>query len=229
MNVPEGEARSESACNDAAAYVLGALSCAERQAFEAHLDTCEECRRTLTDFAGLPGLLSRVSVEDLRDPEPVPATLLPRLLAEVRGRSRRRGRALLASAAAVLVLAAGGAFALTQRDQAAPVVGTAMTALAYAPISATAALSAESHGTRIDVVCRYDWNTPAGRTSYQLVVNGRDGSRHEVATWQVGPDGVSRIVGSVDLARDDISTVEVRSATGRPVLRLAVAGAQNTR
>ena len=40
--------------HDAAAYVLGALSVAERLDFERHLDTCDECSRSVRSFAGLP-------------------------------------------------------------------------------------------------------------------------------------------------------------------------------
>ncbi|WP_345711797.1 anti-sigma factor family protein, partial [Kineococcus glutinatus] len=41
-------------------YVLGALSSAERIAFEEHLPGCARCRAALEELAGLPGLLSRV-------------------------------------------------------------------------------------------------------------------------------------------------------------------------
>ncbi|MGH3712979.1 MAG: anti-sigma factor family protein, partial [Micromonosporaceae bacterium] len=46
--------------HDDAAYVLGALSPAERDAYEQHLRTCPECRREVTALAGLPGLLRRL-------------------------------------------------------------------------------------------------------------------------------------------------------------------------
>lgn len=214
---PRNSPRNDAACGSAAAYVLGALSCNDRQEFETHLTSCEECRRTLTELAGLPGLLSRVSPDDLHDLEPVPETLLPRLLAEIRGRSRRRRLVLLAAAAVVVAVLAVGTITLGPHHE---VPGTAMTALAYAPIKATAALHDESHGTRIDVVCQYAGSVPAGLPAYELVVIGRNGQDHRVATWRVGPDGISRVVGSVDLARNDIATVEVRTATGTPVLRL---------
>ena len=42
-------------------YVLGALSPAERRAFEAHLSRCHPCRDDLASLAGLPGLLARLT------------------------------------------------------------------------------------------------------------------------------------------------------------------------
>ncbi|WP_110589603.1 zf-HC2 domain-containing protein [Microbacterium suaedae] len=46
-----------------AAYVLGALSPADRARFEEHLEECGPCRASLTELAPLPGLLSRVPRE----------------------------------------------------------------------------------------------------------------------------------------------------------------------
>lgn len=208
---------STESCGSAAAYVLGALASNERQDFEAHLPTCAECRRTVAELAGLPGLLARVSPDDLRDPTPVPVTLLPRLLAEVRRHSRRRRAVLLAAAAAVLAVLTASTLALGQRHDPA---GTAMTALVSAPISATATLHDEPHGTRIDVLCQYAGGAYADLPAYALVVIGHDGIQHRVASWRVGPDGSARVAGSVDLARKDIATVEIRTASGTPVLRL---------
>ena len=44
-----------------AAYVLGALSSADRREFEDHLATCPPCRDALAELAGMPGLLGAVS------------------------------------------------------------------------------------------------------------------------------------------------------------------------
>lgn len=44
-----------------AAYVLGALSVAERAEYEAHLTVCERCRAGVSELAGLPGLLGQLS------------------------------------------------------------------------------------------------------------------------------------------------------------------------
>ena len=79
-----------------AAYVLGSLSPADRMEFERHLPGCERCRRSVTELAGLPGLLGRVPREQVEAPlpfEPLPATVLPALVAAVRREQRRKARA----------------------------------------------------------------------------------------------------------------------------------------
>ena len=91
------------------AYVLGALSPAERQDFEQHLATCEDCARSVRELAGLPGLLVARRPGRARDPRRpssrCPTTLLPSLVREVRRtRERRRFTTVgLAAAAAVAV------------------------------------------------------------------------------------------------------------------------------
>jgi hypothetical protein len=46
------------------AYVLGALEREERAGLEAHLETCEICREELDRLAPLPGLLSRLTLDE---------------------------------------------------------------------------------------------------------------------------------------------------------------------
>lgn len=46
-----------------AAYVLGALSPADRRAFEEHLRDCERCGAAVGELAGMPGLLGSVPRE----------------------------------------------------------------------------------------------------------------------------------------------------------------------
>ncbi|MEO5919529.1 MAG: zf-HC2 domain-containing protein, partial [Pseudolysinimonas sp.] len=102
-----------------AAYVLGALSPAERREFEDHLDECDKCRTAVADLSALPGLLGRI--DDARafalledpgaDTQPgAPADLVARIQSrERRNRIRRRigtvaGLAAAAAIAAVLAL-----------------------------------------------------------------------------------------------------------------------------
>ncbi len=62
-----------------AAYVLGALSPAERLEFEHHLAGCEECARAVREVAGLPGLLAGVEpavLEHAPEDDPLPDSLL---------------------------------------------------------------------------------------------------------------------------------------------------------
>ena len=56
-----------------AAYVLGALSPMERRQFEEHLALCADCRAAVAELAGIPGLLSQVSAEDVVGNTPLEA------------------------------------------------------------------------------------------------------------------------------------------------------------
>lgn len=212
-------------CGSAAAYVLGALPGAERRRFEDHLAGCATCRDTVAGLAGMPGLLARVSPDDLTGTgpsSPVPPTLLPRLLREVRRGTRVRRLVGIGVAAAAILAAVLAGLALGA-GRGAPGIppGTAMTRLVSAPIAATVALTPDGHGTRLDMTCRYAGAAYADLPAYDLVVTGRDGHSQDVAQWRVGPDGSTRVVASVDMAADRIGTVEVRTASGLPVLRLA--------
>jgi anti-sigma-K factor RskA len=91
----------------AAAYALGSLPGPEREAFEAHLVGCEECRAELRSFGEVAGLLA------LAAPAAVPPdSLRERVLAEARRvrpiASPRRGPtwSWLAAAAAVVIAVA---------------------------------------------------------------------------------------------------------------------------
>ena len=55
-----------------AAYVLGSLSSNERREYEAHLETCPRCRAAVAELSGMPALLAKLDLEDVRalDEEP---------------------------------------------------------------------------------------------------------------------------------------------------------------
>ena len=183
-------------CDSAAAYVVGALSAAERAEFETHLAQCPDCRQTVAELAGIPGLLSRVSPDDLSDTAPVPDTLVPGLLRAVRRSSRRRRLVMGAlSAAAVLVAIAGTAVVVDRsRDDGAAM--TAMTAVVDSPVTASASLVPHTWGTEITMKCRYEdeseWSLP-----YDLVAVDDTGKSYNVATWAVGPGRTASVSGSV--------------------------------
>ncbi|RIJ61569.1 anti-sigma factor, partial [Clavibacter lycopersici] len=63
-----------------AAYVLGSLSATDRALFEAHLEGCDACMRSLAELSGLPGVLRMLPVEDalaLMDEPEAPAVPQP--------------------------------------------------------------------------------------------------------------------------------------------------------
>lgn len=210
-------------CESAAAYVLGALPAGERAAYEEHLATCADCRQTVSDLAGIPGLLSRVSPDDLADPVPVPETLVPRLLRSIRRSGRRRRLVLgMLSAAAVLLAIAGTALVVARSSDskqtlAAPM--TAMTAVIASPVTASASLVGHPWGTEITMHCRYadatQWSRP-----YDLVAVDDSGRSYPIARWVVGPSKSASIRGSVPVQPAQIDRLEIRLVSGKPLLRL---------
>ena len=222
------------------AYVLGALSSAERRAFEEHLDTCGDCARGVREIAGLPGLLARVDLSVLEDPpgsEPVPDTLLPRLVDEVR-RTRRRRALVTGGIAAAAVLVAGIVPVLVVGDrserspQASPPAATvtatprqAMAALPGAPVRASLALEPVTWGTRLDLACTYaprpDQTEFPRAVTYVLVVRTRGGHSEQVGTWRSVQGKTMRLLAGTASRRADITSVEVRTTSGLRVLELA--------
>ena len=229
--------------HDDAAYVLGALSAAERLEFEQHLAGCDSCTRAVADVAGLPGLLGRIDAGDLTRPvDPVPETLLPALLAEVRRNQRRRTfvTAGLAAAAAVVVLVSlglagafgslgspGGSSATSTTGPPTtgpPIGGTPMVATGAAPVRATVALQRVPWGTRLDMTCTYETDVSSygdlHAASYELVVRTRSGLTQRVASWRSLPGQSMEVTATTAVDRSRIASVEVRTSSGVPVLRL---------
>jgi carotenoid cleavage dioxygenase-like enzyme len=78
-----------------AAYVLGALSDADRREFEAHMVGCSSCRNAVTDLAGMPPLLSLLDYDqvvelDAADPASATAPPCPELITPLMARAGQR-------------------------------------------------------------------------------------------------------------------------------------------
>ena len=223
--------------HDDGAYVLGALSPADRQAFEAHLSGCDRCQRSVRELAGLPGLLARVDAGVLESPAadvPVPAGVLPTLLRDVRTERRRRTWLTAGAAAAAAVVVATATFTLASLNDsgdapsAAPSATSSSTATGrpMAPVGdvkgvrATLDLAPVAWGTKLDLVCSYVGETYAAPEAYSLVVHTRDGRSEQVATWKSLPGKTMRLAAATATSRSDITSVEMRTANGDPVLEL---------
>src|SRR5262245_18732942 len=113
-----------------AAYVLGALSSADRREFEAHLSTCGSCREAVSELSGMPALLGQLDRDELATFDegrasdaipPLPPQMLELLLAKVSWR-RRRARPLpwAVAAVAAVVLVIGVVVALQTRPAQTP-------------------------------------------------------------------------------------------------------------
>ncbi|MCW2821893.1 MAG: putative rane protein [Marmoricola sp.] len=217
------------------AYVLGALSATERLEFEQHLGACLECSTSVRQMAGLPGLLARVDptvLDDLRQVEPVPDALLAHLVREVRRTRRRRlvlvGGLAAAAVAAVLTLTLSPLLGMDAAPPAAAPVGQVMTPLGDVPVRARLALQSVSWGTRLVLACTYapdqtesDW---PHTVTYTLLVKTTDGHTEQVSTWRPLEGRETRLTAATAARRQDIASVEVRTADGRPVLELSRLG-----
>ena len=225
---------------DDGSYVLGALSPAARQAFEEHLAGCAECARSVRELAGLPGLLARIDPDVLDSPpvgDPVPDTLLPSLVRHVRRSERRRmfataGAAAAAAAALVLgSVAITGAFDDARPPAAAPgptppaPVSQTMSPVGHAAVRGSLAFTSVLWGTKLDLTCSYSSHDEYGAPppephTYVMFIRTRDGHTEQVATWRGLPGKTMRLAAATAANRTDITSVEVRTSGGRPVLKL---------
>lgn len=203
------------------AYVLGALESDERRDVEEHLRHCQECTAELTRLSGLPGLLGRVTEEELSSgrlipPEDLAGGVLERLSgAERTLRHRvRRWRAATAAAVAVAVLAAVLAIAPwdTPPDR------------LLAPVDPVAAEAAGTTGRAAAIA--WEWGTTveldvAGlpdRDVYQLWAVGSDGRRERAGTWGATASHEARVRGASSIARSQLQRVEVTGPEGTVLL-----------
>ena len=230
--------------HDDAAYVLGALSPAERLEFERHLATCDECSRSVRSFAGMPGLLDLVEAEVLADPPadpPLPTTLLPSLNRVVEVRRRRRTVAIAGLAAAAAAVAAL-AVPMVVGDDSPPASGPgtnspaveveihAMAPQGEVPIEATLGLEEVTWGTRMLLTCTYNKDAMGDKyaigielpdeVDYLMYVTTDDGRTEQVGSWRSVTGTTMKVPAATSAARDDLASVEVRTTDGRVVLRL---------
>ena len=224
-----------------AAYVLGALSPADRLEYERHLPDCETCRRSVATLAGMPGLLARVPREQVEAPlpfEPPPETVLPALVATVRREQRRRAVLVTLGAAAAVAVVALGATALqaarddgpTPTPQAAPTSASPTLAAAMPMdvvidygITADVSLTQGDWGTKVGYICRYEEDDYSGGGHgyrYNLVVFTRTGETETVASWWAEPGRTVADDTTTAVNLSDITKVELQNDHHKTILRL---------
>jgi hypothetical protein len=211
-----------------AAYVLGALSAAERAEFERHLRSCRLCRAAVAELAGLPGLLGKVdptdadalldsAPEDPGEPGP-PSDLVTRITAaEDRRQSRklRRRLTILVAAAVLAVAAVIVPLSLSGGDQ--PTVSAVLTQTTANPLTADVQLFSEQWGTRLTVTCVYaadgtwQYKQPADARNYGLYVIDSKGRATMVSSWSAQRGDTVHATGSTSIDVSAIDTVQVRS------------------
>jgi hypothetical protein len=218
------------------AYVLGALSPAERAAYERHLATCSFCREAVADIAVLPGLLGRLDPEDfaklLGDDAfgaPAQRNRMPDLVAAARTtrqRERRQTRfrvlgAALAAACVALVATVGAVFWIDRGTAAEPPVPTvAMRPVGAAvPVSADIGLSSGKWGTKVFMVCRYARTNSATKAyTFRLVAYGPDDEKEQVGSWTAAPGAEVEMAGMTRFTGSSLARLELVRYDDTPLL-----------
>jgi hypothetical protein len=223
-----------------AAYVLGALSPAERREFEEHLASCPSCQAAVSELAALPGLLAQLPPDDaamlsLADEtvagssetpalsgvqtdvieQGPPPSLLPKMIKKVRTRRRRMVAAIAGIAAAVLLvigsIAVGAGLLPLGPDGPQRV---AFSQVVPSAMVAVADVIPGQNGTEIKVECQYgEVNEPtpgAGHETYSIFVVDRSGNASEIKEWPAAPNKLMRPSGTTPLRVSEIADLEIR-------------------
>ncbi len=221
-------------------YLLGAITPADRATVDSHLAQCADCREELAGLAGLPGQLASVPAADVTgmaqdeaDPagggEGAPDLALGLLL----GRAARLRRQLkwrrLTTAAAVAVLAGGGAVAVSRAlyppAQQPSASGLPWTTLVQGSNSRTGAAATVSYLTEpwgLELHVRVS-GIPAG-TRCVLRVIGPDGREVAAGGWTV-PAGGPRpwYPASSPFPASAVRGFQVATASGQTLVSVPVA------
>jgi anti-sigma-K factor RskA len=222
------------ACNhrdDVGSYVLRALPDDEHERFEAHLATCESCRREVADLQVAADTLPLAAVQV--DPPP---ELRDRIMAVVRSEAELRGaaearadepakapaakaprrrrwslslRPLPAAMAASALVAAGvvGGIVLTGGDNAQTITGTVQ--IASAP-SARASLQLSDDATKLEV--RQMPPPPRGKVYQVWLKRPNQDPAPTTALFRVDPKGSA----DVEIQRGRLKGVEQVLVTAEP-------------
>lgn len=222
-------------------YLLGALEPAERHEFEAHLATCDQCRRELVRLSPLPGMLNQISPEDFEDERPPttvepihsnvaplppfryepdlpPGSPEPRAIPDTPRRPTRRYAQIAAAAAVVVLLTIGGIFGwqAIRHSPAEQAPGVTWSATGADGVSGDARLVDHEWGTEIQVTMRA---LPPGKKCY-LVVFDHYG-RYEVAGWWgTDHDPEQEIPASTSIDRSKIERLEFKLDEATTVLTI---------
>ncbi len=196
-------------------YLMGALDPPDRAEVEAHLRSCASCREELASYAGLPGLMSRVSHEEVVSKALPPPSLLPSVLAAVeqqRGTQARRLRRWRTGAAAALVAAAAGAVVLVGLPGDGP-SRIAFTAAAGQVAAGDLAVADKPWGTALHLRVRVP-DAP----SYVAWAVDASGHRTVAASWGRTPGGRMDVDGATALHGRSLTCVVVTTNSGAALL-----------
>jgi hypothetical protein len=184
----------------------------------------------LPSASDLPPLPASLTPESVRPPEPVEE---PISLDERRWARRRRLRRVI-GAAAVAVLSAAAAVLIvvpmvhspTEQPNSQVVAARSLHPLGRTAITADVQLVDLGNGrTQLTMNCRYDQSasTTDYRNGYRLTVTTADGRQQQVLGWWVNQSqSTYRLSSDIDVAWDQIRTVQISDAAGATLLTTTV-------
>ena len=222
------------------AYLLGALEPNERVLVDQHVGHCGSCRRELAELAGLPALLSRLTLADVTGQAPgspprvqpgeqPSSQLLDRLLNSAAGEqsaapapapapapaaSRPRHRRLTLVAAAVAVaaaIAASGTLVAVHFSSPTPPRPVAAGPNPRMRVVLQASLTPRPWGTAINA----HLSGVAPGEHCQLVAVAADGHQEVAGTWQATYEGRADVTGATAISTSALIQLRILTGNGR--------------
>ncbi|BCJ43887.1 anti-sigma factor [Actinoplanes ianthinogenes] len=210
--------------HDDAAYVLGALSPAERAAYEHHLASCSFCREAVADLSRVPDMLDRLDADEfvrLLDPT-LSAPAPVRSYQPARPAKTFSVRALSTVAALVLIVLLGGGagwWLMNRPEPGSTATGpaVAMAAVdAQSPISANIRLAGTSGGTKVEMVCRYAESEKP--YTFRLIAYGPDDENEQLGSWMAHPGAEFRMQASTHFPVESLDRLDLVRSDGKIML-----------
>jgi len=200
-------------------YLVGALDPRERADVEAHLAHCPACRDELAGLAALPGLMSRLTTEEvLAGPPPVDDALLERLLAAASWQRRLARRRRIVSAAAAAVLLVGGALGTVSAYRSVTGPDWHTVAAANGPVHMTVEMAKASTGTSITLRLS---GVPADEHC-RLIAVSDTGERETAGSWEATYSGTAVIKGATSIAYSHLSRLVIETYSGQELVSTPV-------
>lgn len=214
-------------------YVLGGLDETDTDRLDAHLLTCDDCRRQLDRLTPIPELLRRlpevqraddgvadaaVSLASKPSPERIEG-LIMRMRAERTRERRRAGLRWLAAAAVVLVAAAIG-FGVINSERGGPppqvLPSPELVAAPFEPaegsgLTGEAVLTPKMWGVSIALeVSRLE-----GAGPFVCQVRMRSGQVEQAAIWGSTPSGEAEVIGASSAQLREVDEITVTDHAGK--------------
>lgn len=201
------------------AYVVGAIDAQERADVEAHLATCPSCRDELASLAALPGLMSRLTVDEvLEGPPAMDGAMLERLLAAAaRERRAARQRRWLSVAAAV-VIAAGASTAGVAAYGAATGPHWHTVNASAGPVHVKVELAGNASGTQL----RLHLSGVPAEERCSLVAVSDTGVREVAGWWEATYDGTAAVRGTTSIDYHHLAKLVIQTDDGRQLVSAPV-------